>query len=686
MAPTADDWLIVDCLLPPQVRQLGTRVTYLSARRAVKTSARDCAIRGGEYVRQDAADRRSALAVWLPAAEEGDTEAQINVGTIYERGLGQAPDYAKAGSWYRRAAEAGSAQAQLKLSALYESGLGVPADLEEARRLYRQASGGAPPVLVPPPAAPDPALVAEIGALNGQLVSLQDENRALRADLQAANRSLSAAGQLEADRRLAIEAQIELLAGQLQDREARLSVLEQQLDEARDNLSIARDSTATREAALAQQQAQAQQQAAAALEQLGVTSNDLTALQERLAERERTLADEARRADELEQQLSAVRQQAEVARSAALAAEADPEALAPPQLTLIDPNAPATRGLVKVSVPVLHDVHRVIGRVTAPAGLLSLTVNGVPTEPNGAGVFTSDVSGSGAPLPVAIVAVDQRGNRASIDLVYEPGSAAQPEPVGFGQSAWSGLPFGRYHALVIGNNHYQHLPALNSAIADADAISRVLEQRYGFEVTRLTNATRYEILSALNTLRESLTTEDNLLIYYAGHGELDRVNMRGHWLPVDAEPGNNANWISNVAITDILNASAARQVLLLADSCYSGSLTRSGLTQLKVARTDAEERTWIRAMLERRSRLALTSGGLAPVLDAGGGQHSVFAAALIDVLENNEALLDSADLYEQVAARVAYQAANMRFEQIPEFAPIRHAGHEAGEFFLVPRS
>ena len=89
-------------------------------------------------------------------------------------------------------------------------------------------------------------------------------------------------------------------------------------------------------------------------------------------------------------------------------------------------------------------------------------------------------------------------------------------------------------------------------------------------------------------------------------------------------------------------------------------------------------------MLERRSRLALTSGGLSPVLDAGGGGHSVFASAVIDVLRSNQDLLEGRDLYEQVAARVAFRASNLSFEQVPEYAPIRFAGHEAGTFFLKP--
>jgi hypothetical protein len=82
----------------------------------------------------------------------------------------------------------------------------------------------------------------------------------------------------------------------------------------------------------------------------------------------------------------------------------------------------------------------------------------------------------------------------------------------------------------------------------------------------------------------------------------------------------------------------------------------------------------------------LTSGGIAPVMDAGGGRHSVFAKALLEVLQANDEVIDGARLHRDVAARVAYAAAGLQFDQVPEYAPIRFAGHEAGEFFLVPRS
>lgn len=69
---------------------------YLTARRPIKTTAGDCEIRGGEYVAYDRANYASALKVWLPQAQQGDAEAQVIVGEIYEKGLGGLADPALA--------------------------------------------------------------------------------------------------------------------------------------------------------------------------------------------------------------------------------------------------------------------------------------------------------------------------------------------------------------------------------------------------------------------------------------------------------------------------------------------------------------------------------------------------------------------------------------------------------------
>ena len=136
-----DELMVVDCLLPGQVRQLGAKARFLTARRPIKTTAEDCAIRGGEYTAFDRADYATALKVWLELAKAGDSEAQTYVGEIYEKGLGLEPDYEVAAIWYRRAAEQDFTRAQINLGNLYEKGLGVAKNTVEALNWYRRASG-----------------------------------------------------------------------------------------------------------------------------------------------------------------------------------------------------------------------------------------------------------------------------------------------------------------------------------------------------------------------------------------------------------------------------------------------------------------------------------------------------------------------------------------------------------------
>ena len=284
-----------------------------------------------------------------------------------------------------------------------------------------------------------------------------------------------------------------------------------------------------------------------------------------------------------------------------------------------------------------------------------------------------------AARPAVIVGV-----RHALEFELVPESVAPPPEKKPPVEPLPPIDFGDYHALIIGNDAYWHLPHLATAIHDATRIAEMLKRKYGFETRLLTNANRYQLLSALNELRKELTEDDNLLLYYAGHGELNQELQRGYWLPIDAERDSDANWISTVEITDQLNALAARHVLVVADSCYSGSLTRSSLARLEAGTTRQAWINYLEKMVARRSRTALTSGGLQPVLDSGGGGHSVFAKALLDVLERNDQVLEARKVHSEVAALVAW-AAQPLLEQVPEYAPLKYSGHEAGEFIFVPR-
>jgi len=576
-AAEANKLLIIDCLLPGQVRKLGNAMTYMTPRRPIKTSAEDCEIRGGEYVAFDRADYRTALNVWLETAKQGDAEAQVNVGEIFEKGLGTEPNYPLAVEWYRKAALQGNTRGEINLGYMYEKGLGVEKNTVEALNWYRKASG-----------------------MEGN-------------DLQFAS---------------TIEAKTE----------HRVAGLNTQITQLQLKLK-------TTQATLKQKQAQLSK-----------------------AERQSLLASATAYQDKLNE-------------------------LQGPTIELLDPPLSLTRGVPSIRLRSAIKERIIIGKVLAPAGLSSLMINKHSETVDKAGVFQVPIQIQNTSTPVNIVATDKLKQSAELNFQLLPYREMTTTPLPIPEPAKQSalitpvdIPFGRYYAIIIGNNNYKNYPRLETAVNDAKSVDQLLREKYGFTTKLLLNADRYAILSALSEMRKQLTAKDNLLIYYAGHGELDSSNQRGHWLPVDAEPNNPSNWISNTDITDMINTMVATHVLVVADSCYSGALTRTSLARLAPEIPEKLRMRWYKVMSATRSRTALTSGGLGPVLDSGSNQHSVFANAFLNTLQNNNTIVEGYSIYRHVASKVTTTAAKLHLEQTPQYAPIRHSGHEAGEFLFVPNT
>ena len=223
---------------------------------------------------------------------------------------------------------------------------------------------------------------------------------------------------------------------------------------------------------------------------------------------------------------------------------------------------------------------------------------------------------------------------------------------------------------------------MDSAILDAEAVANLLESKYNFVVLPpLINASRRDILSTLNSLKKKLGPYDNLLIYYAGHGYLDDAN-RGYWLPVDAntiESEDNSQWISSDDISNILTLLPAKHILVVADSCYSGSLVIRGSS--KDSNISSNNKNYYKQLLEKKTRKALTSGALQPVLDGGGQGHSVFASAFLNILKNNSQVI-SGDVFSSSIKKVVSNNA----EQTPLYKVVPKTGDEGGDFIFVPQN
>jgi len=234
---------------------------------------------------------------------------------------------------------------------------------------------------------------------------------------------------------------------------------------------------------------------------------------------------------------------------------------------------------------------------------------------------------------------------------------------------------GKKRALLIGNNRYPlPIPALETPIHDISKIAGLLKTRFGYEVQALTNAGKADIAAALQKLARETGKNDSVLVMYAGHGYLMEDTNMGFWIPIDASVKTAANWISNTDIARFLQAIPARQMILISDSCFSGSLTR----EQQIKRGGALSRDEI---LKRRSVLVMSSGGDEPVSDEGKDGHSIFAWSLINALSRVEGGTVGYDLYRKVHDEVSAE-----YPQEPNYGAVLSAGHSEGGDYLLEAS
>lgn len=234
---------------------------------------------------------------------------------------------------------------------------------------------------------------------------------------------------------------------------------------------------------------------------------------------------------------------------------------------------------------------------------------------------------------------------------------------------------GKYYALVIGNNEYKYLPKLGTAVKDARDVATELEDEYGFEEVKvLSNASRDDIFNGFEYFNARIKPEDYFLIYYAGHGAFVKEADKAYWLPIDAKEENKSRWVIVDDITSMVKENAAGHVLIVSDSCYSGTMTRSFEANMSLKN---ERSIYLTKMVGRSSRTLMASGGNEPVSDSGGNGHSVFADVFIRSLEDEREEYFTA---EELFVNAIQQSVAGRANQTPEYNPLRNSGHDGGDF------
>ncbi|MEM6348559.1 MAG: caspase family protein [Bacteroidota bacterium] len=255
------------------------------------------------------------------------------------------------------------------------------------------------------------------------------------------------------------------------------------------------------------------------------------------------------------------------------------------------------------------------------------------------------------------------------------------------------------YLLIVAIDDYdtRGIPPLKNCVKDAEDLLELLLEEYEFDEENVYflcsgraerfshlvkgEATRRNIIEYMRqvaqvckdeNLRRSSQQEEaaaNLLLYYSGHGWYDEFLEQGYWIPVDATLDDFSMYVSNSTIRDFLNGIQTHHTLLLADSCFSGSLFATGEGK-SIANTRLEQDP---------SRWGITAGRNEVVSDGTAGENSPFAANLLEELRKNESI-GVQELSFKVLEKVAADD-----KQTPRGEPLRVRGHKGGQFVFRKR-
>jgi uncharacterized caspase-like protein len=231
---------------------------------------------------------------------------------------------------------------------------------------------------------------------------------------------------------------------------------------------------------------------------------------------------------------------------------------------------------------------------------------------------------------------------------------------------------GKNYALIIGISNYAdpQINTLDKPIRDAQLFYNTITSRYEFEkdnVRFLPDATMSDIISALDYFTKQITSSDNLLIFYAGHGYWNPASEVGYWIPSDAKKSSTLNWFRNSTLRDYLREINSKHTLVISDACFGGSIfkTRSAFLDASLA---------TKKLYELPSRKAMTSGTLTEVPD-----ESAFLKYLIERLnQNTEKYLSSEQLFSSFRIAVINNSS-----VVPQFGEVKDVGDEGGDFIFI---
>lgn len=222
---------------------------------------------------------------------------------------------------------------------------------------------------------------------------------------------------------------------------------------------------------------------------------------------------------------------------------------------------------------------------------------------------------------------------------------------------------------IIGIDKYEHHEKLSTCKKDVLDFKNVLLDSFDFSESSVyelidENATNKKIQDALRGYSRTLKDDDNLIIFFSGHGSYSSHEERGFWIPFDGTT-EYTTWIPNETIIAFINNLKCKHLFLISDSCFSSSLLNQNSSKSNETYN------------QRQSRWGLTSAFDEAYAPRDPNSNSLFAESIIEFLENSENEFRISKLIESVKDVFIPNVL-----QTPQGSPLKVEGHKGGEMIL----
>ncbi|HAN19872.1 MAG: hypothetical protein A2X13_12900 [Bacteroidetes bacterium GWC2_33_15] len=238
---------------------------------------------------------------------------------------------------------------------------------------------------------------------------------------------------------------------------------------------------------------------------------------------------------------------------------------------------------------------------------------------------------------------------------------------------------GTNRALIFATSIYDSFSELVNPVIDASTIAEELQTNYFVQTELVVNPTLNETIQKIREYAKlEYTQNDNLVIFFAGHGIYDEVFKEGYVISRDSKSDDVAktSYLSHSNLRTMINNIPCNHILLVMDVCFGGTFDPIIASKSRAADmyTEVTNEEFIQRKQKYKTRLYLTSGGKEYVPDGRPGHHSPFARKFLESLRNyggNDRILTMNEIIQYIE----------RVEPQPRFGEF--GDNEPGSDFLL---